>query len=90
MRKGEKGIAIIAPVVRRTKVEDEDGNVTVISGSPAAFRLAYVFDVAQTDGEELAAAPVSRLCADDPGDVYEGLLSTAAAIAVHRRGRGIC
>ncbi len=80
VRKGEKGIAIIAPVVRRTRVEDEDGNVSVVPGSPAAFRLAYVFDVAQTDGEELATAPVSRLCGDDPGNVYEGLVSTAAAI----------
>ena len=46
VRAGEKGIAILAPVVRRTRVKDEaTGDETVVTGSPSAFRIAHIFDV---------------------------------------------
>jgi antirestriction protein ArdC len=48
VRKGEKGIAILAPVVR--KVEEDSGEQ---SRAVVGFRCAHVFDVAQTDGEPL-------------------------------------
>lgn len=53
VRKGETAIRIFAPMVKRIEVEDEDGEVEVrrrVSG----FRLVPVFDIAQTDGEDLA------------------------------------
>lgn len=51
VRKGEKGILILAPIVRR-KGEGEEKNGT--DDSPVAgFRAAYVFDLNQTDGREL-------------------------------------
>lgn len=54
--KGEKAIKIIAPLreVRKEDVLDEDGNVVetkeiTING----FKVAYVFDISQTEGREL-------------------------------------
>lgn len=52
VRKGERGIRILAPVRYRRKVEDEDGDEAVVERL-AGFRLASTFDVSQTDGEPL-------------------------------------
>src|ERR1700737_3399138 len=51
VRKGEKGIVILAPMVGRKKSDDEltEDNQTRVFG----FRAAHVFDVSQTDGEPL-------------------------------------
>jgi hypothetical protein len=61
VRKGEKGIVILAPIVVRRSVEggtyDDEKHV-------AGFRAAYVFDVAQTDGEPL---PEVATASGDPG-----------------------
>src|SRR3984885_8635782 len=58
VRKGEKGIRILAPIVgiKRKKKEEAEKDITkqnvpVLVG----FRSAYVFDVAQTEGAELPA-----------------------------------
>jgi antirestriction protein ArdC len=51
VKKGEKGIMILAPIVRR-KADDEDEREET-SRNIAGFRAAYVFDISQTDGEEL-------------------------------------
>ena len=50
VRKGEKGIAILAPIIGRREAESDDDNARTVKG----FRAAYVFDVEQTDGEPLA------------------------------------
>src|SRR5436305_11964776 len=49
VRKGEKGIMILAPVVvkKRTDTEEGEDEQTRVFG----FRAAYVFDESQTDGE---------------------------------------
>ena len=52
VRKGEKAIYILAPIIGKGK-EDEDGEVRRLRG----FRATTVFDLAQTDGEELPTAP---------------------------------
>ena len=52
VKKGEKGIFILAPIIRR-KTKDSEQNHTDESSMPAGFRLAYVFDISQTEGEEL-------------------------------------
>ena len=81
VRKGEKGIAILAPVVRRFKVTDEaTGEENVVMGAPSAFRVTYVFDLAQTDGEELPTAPVNKLQGDDPDDRYSALIEVAHSL----------
>jgi len=70
VKKGEQGIMILAPIVRRKKANDEASDVSkeevddgekVVSG----FRAVYVFDVSQTDGEEL---PEFSRIVGDPGD----------------------
>jgi antirestriction protein ArdC len=58
VKKGEKGIRILAPIIGFRRKKDEE---TTRSGDPAAinkpmlvgFRNAYVFDVSQTDGADL-------------------------------------
>lgn len=64
MKKGEKGILILAPLVRRKKSDDqasdEDSDQNVFG-----FRAVYVFDVSQTGGEEL---PEFSRIAGDPGE----------------------
>jgi antirestriction protein ArdC len=52
VKKGEKGILILAPIVRR-KPQNHEENRENVSTSIAGFRAAYVFDVSQTDGNEL-------------------------------------
>jgi antirestriction protein ArdC len=48
VKKGEKGIAILAPmVVKRAKDDKESGPQLI------GFKPVYVFDIAQTDGEPL-------------------------------------
>jgi antirestriction protein ArdC len=51
VKKGEKGILILAPIVRR-KAQSED-EIKEQRAAIAGFRAAYVFDVSQTDGKGL-------------------------------------
>jgi hypothetical protein len=60
VRKGEKGIVILAPIVLRRSGDDADDDAKHVSG----FRAAYVFDVDQTDGEPL---PTPGEASGDPG-----------------------
>jgi hypothetical protein len=70
VRRGEQGIAILAPIVRRRKeAKDEDERAVV------GFRPAYVFDVSQTDGEPLPDV------AQPTGEPGHALLRMRAAIA---------
>src|SRR5262249_33643204 len=52
VRKGEKGIAILAPMVRRVK-DDETGEYRDVLDDDGRrivrFRTVYVFDIAQTE-----------------------------------------
>jgi antirestriction protein ArdC len=55
--KGEKGIGIVAPIASRTR-QEPDGAPTIAEGesgerSLRGFRVVHVFDIAQTDGDEL-------------------------------------
>ena len=75
VKKGEKGIRILAPIVgiKRKKKEEAEKDITkqnvpVLVG----FRSAYVFDVSQTDGAEL---PAMREISGDVGENRDRLLS---------------
>jgi hypothetical protein len=48
VRKGEKGIAILAPIAKKDPDDSDDGQLVGV-------RVAYVFDVAQTDPTEAAS-----------------------------------
>ncbi|MGA8144284.1 MAG: ArdC family protein [Candidatus Acidiferrales bacterium] len=52
VKKGEKGILILAPIIRK-KPADTDEAEPDDSRSTVGFRAAYVFDVTQTEGQEL-------------------------------------
>jgi antirestriction protein ArdC len=68
VRKGEKGIVILAPMVGRKKTDDAltEEEQTRLFG----FRAAHVFDVGQTDGDPL---PEFATIKGDPKDYAERL-----------------
>jgi len=75
VRKGEKAIWILAPMVYK-KADAEDGeDDRAIRG----FKFVPVFDVAQTDGEELPSV-CSRLDGDDTDGHYDQLWTFARSI----------
>ena len=51
VRKGEKGIAILVPCFFKREETDEDGELT--EETVRYFKVGYVFDVSQTEGEDL-------------------------------------
>jgi antirestriction protein ArdC len=79
VRKGEKGIAILAPIVRRLRVENQNGEDQVIVGAPRNFKPASVFDLSQTEGDHLPEIS-SRLVGDDPRSAFVPLVEVAASV----------
>jgi DNA primase len=74
VRKGSRGIAILAPLVRRIQVRDEESDgVSIVAAAPSTFRVVYVFDVADTEGRELPTVPCHRLRGDAPATLFERL-----------------
>ncbi len=75
VRKGEKGIVILAPMVGRKKSSEdelrEDAETRIFG-----FRAAHVFDVSQTDGEPL---PEFATVKGDPQDAMARLKDFIAA-----------
>lgn len=71
VRRGEQGIAILAPCTYRRSDDDEqpDEPPRVLRG----FKVVHVFDIAQTDGDALPAPPVHLLDGDDPDHVTNRL-----------------
>lgn len=65
VKKGEKAITIIAPAFFKKDVETKDaqGNATTEEVMIPRFKAAYVFDVAQTEGEPLPEI-VTKLTGD--------------------------
>jgi antirestriction protein ArdC len=74
VKKNEKGIMILAPIVRRKHEQDEELRETF--PSVIAFRAVYVFDVSQTEGQEL---PQLGTVQGDPREHTERLRSFASA-----------
>lgn len=75
VRKGEHGIRILAPMVLRKR--DDEGNET--DETFMRFRSVAVFDVAQTDGEDLPDI-VDELHGEGPAGAWSALTSYAASI----------
>ena len=72
VRRGEKAIKILAPIkhTRTMTVEDEDGNEVEKQSTFYTYKPVSVFDISQTEGEELPDI-VKEL--DGKVDDYEGL-----------------
>jgi antirestriction protein ArdC len=79
VRKGERGIFILAPVVNRVKADDVENGEAKEEQSVRAFRAACVFDVSQTDGEELPEI-AQRLTGSEPGGAFLSLKDVAARL----------
>jgi len=75
VRKGEKAIFILAPMVYRNAETDDGDDERVVRG----FKWVGVFDVSQTDGEELPEV-CHRLAGDDPQGLYGQLVAVANSI----------
>lgn len=75
VKRGEKGIAILAPMVFNKK--DAAGNKTdekTIGG----FRVVHVFDVSQTEGKPLPELPgCERLTGNEDGGIFTALMDFA-------------
>lgn len=76
--KGEKGIAIFAPMSHKRTDEATGESRYWISG----FRIVYVFDVSQTEGEPLPNATCPILTGDEGHDLYRTLTAVAAGEGV--------
>ena len=82
VKKGEKGIRILAPIVGVRRKKDEEANKDITKQNERVllgFRNAYVFDISQTDGVDL---PQMCELSGDPGENLERL-------AAFVRSRGI-
>ena len=73
VRKGEHGLRIFAPIVRKMTVTDEATGEDVELRSLATFRLVSVFDVSQTEGDDLAEVSATMLTGAAPADLWDGL-----------------
>ena len=75
VKKGEKGIRILAPIVGIKRKKDEEAEKDITKQNTrvlVGFRNAYVFDVEQTDGAEL---PAMREISGDVGANHDRLIS---------------
>ncbi|MEP3479743.1 MAG: ArdC-like ssDNA-binding domain-containing protein [Fuerstiella sp.] len=87
VRKGEKGIPILAPMVRRKKADDEPTDSMKVDSSEGGtqrrqvfgFRAAHVFDVTQTDGDEL---PKFSEPTGDPGQYIHRLREQIRSLGI--------
>ncbi|MDF1595126.1 MAG: ArdC-like ssDNA-binding domain-containing protein [Acidimicrobiia bacterium] len=75
VRRGEKGLQILAPVVRKVTPENGEDEERRVVG----FRVVHVFDLAQTEGEALPEVPVALVEGDLPShwEQVSGLITGA-------------
>jgi antirestriction protein ArdC len=87
VRKGEKAIWILAPMVYKANETEDVESERVVRG----FKFVPVFDVTQTDGDDLPSVSC-RIQGDDPAGHYRQLVTVAQsigfAVADHEFGGG--
>jgi hypothetical protein len=83
VKAGEKGIAILAPMLIKDERRTESNSVTPEPSKDEEktlrFRVVYVFDVSQTDGEPL---PEFAKVSGDPGDYADRLKSLTRQLSI--------
>ena len=84
VKKGEKGIAILAPCMppKGQKTEPKEDEEEEINVSPIYFKVVHVFDVSQTDGELLPEFDVPSLTGEANEELFERIM-------VVTRGQGL-
>jgi antirestriction protein ArdC len=76
VRKGEKGIAILAPIVGRKRRVGEEEPIEDGRRQVYGFRACHVFDISQTEGADL---PEFATVHGDPGEYLERLIRFVAS-----------
>jgi antirestriction protein ArdC len=81
VRKGERSLAVIAPVTYRRN--DEDEKAEEVDDSPArqirGWKIEHVFDISQTDGESVPSIEVNHVEGDAPEGLWDGLAAQVSA-----------
>ncbi len=62
VRKGERGLQILAPVIRKVTPDSGEEEEKRVVG----FRVVHVFDITQTDGDPLPEVPITLVEGDLP------------------------
>jgi antirestriction protein ArdC len=81
VRKGAKGIQILVPFVPRTKDTSDDDAAPapkLRAGSAMRFGVGYVFDVADTEGDELPALDYQHTQGETAHDLWRRALGVAS------------
>lgn len=82
VKKGEKGIAIFAPCRYKAKVETQDGEEKTVQ-QIRGFRVVHVFDISQTEGDDLPDLDAVRpklLDGEAPEGIWDALTRHAESI----------
>jgi len=79
VKRGEKGIAIFAPMVLKPKESEESKQGSDDERPRLRFRVVHVFDVSQTEGEPL---PEPASVGGDPGEALHRLESAVRAAGI--------
>jgi len=100
VKKGEKGIAIYAPLIKKVKqvrkvkdyTTDEYGNTVIIEKEEeyyeerlVGFRIVHVFDISQTEGKPVGIEKFVKSIVVPPDDRFN-LLKEAVEIVCQRNG----
>lgn len=86
VRKGEKGIAVLAPCVYSKTDEQTGEKVSRLGG----FKVEHVFDLSQTDGEPLDEPVTAKLLTGEaPAGLWDALAAQVAS-AGYTLTRGDC
>lgn len=70
VKKEERGLAIMAPIVRRKKYNEEDDTPDTDQETVITFKTVYLFDISQTDGKPLSSFAKVQ---GDPGEYMNRL-----------------
>lgn len=83
VKKGEKGIFILAPIPHKFKkvVEDEDGNESEKEINYTTFRAVSVFDISQTEGEAVPSTSDFVKTLEGDVDGYKNLLEKLESVS---------
>jgi antirestriction protein ArdC len=78
VKKGEKGIPILAPVFIKRENEGADGDATV--QRVRFFKTVFVFDVSQTEGQDLDLVDIAPVLKGDGAALLSQLRASATAL----------
>lgn len=89
VKKGEKGLMILAPCFppkgkreKKPATEEEEPEEEEVIRQPIYFRVVYVFDISQTEGADLPTVEVPVVQGDDSRPLFDLLNIYAAKIGL--------